>query len=187
LYSFLVLRHIDLPPLARGLIRGAFASGLLVTPLAIYHGYYALHPDPLLFGFTGHLEVRFMIAYDDLCILNTLKGAISLILCNLVVIVTRVYQIHRRWILRRRQAESSTEAGYTTSNALPDPFRQEKTISRLYFTEVFTHFTNSESDVTRLQTLSHSAEHPSNPAHHSLQPSATQNPPPPEIKVTSVT
>jgi hypothetical protein len=99
LYPFFVLWHLNLLPVERALILGAFTSGLPVAVVSILHALYGLKHDVSGWSGTAQLEV---ILYFPLLLSNTIisdnpsQASLSLIVCNLVIIITRLYQIIRR-------------------------------------------------------------------------------------------
>jgi hypothetical protein len=99
LYPFFVLWHLNLLPVERALVLGAFTSGLPVAVVSILHALYGLNHDVSGWSGTAQLEV---ILYFPLLLSDTIisdnpnQASLSLIVCNLVIIVTRLYQIIRR-------------------------------------------------------------------------------------------
>ncbi|KAJ7600196.1 hypothetical protein C8J56DRAFT_846729 [Mycena floridula] len=83
-FPLLVLWHVDLPHKERILILTIFAASILLTVSCTVHTVYAAGPGDTelrleLFGFTAHFE-----------------AAISLMVCNLLVVVTRCYRFFQK-------------------------------------------------------------------------------------------
>jgi len=83
-FPLLVLWHVDLPHKERILILTIFAASILFTGISILHTVYAFGPSNLrrriqLFAYTGHFE-----------------AAISLMVCNLLVVATRCYRFFQK-------------------------------------------------------------------------------------------
>ncbi|KAJ7593312.1 hypothetical protein C8J56DRAFT_1045774 [Mycena floridula] len=79
-FPLLVLWHVDLPHKERVLILTIFAASILLAGSSTLHAVYAFGPSDFqrriqLFAFTGHFE-----------------AAISLMVCNLLVVATRCYR-----------------------------------------------------------------------------------------------
>ncbi|KAJ7593868.1 hypothetical protein C8J56DRAFT_423071 [Mycena floridula] len=83
-FPLLVLWHVDLPQKERVLILTIFSASILLTVCSTLHAVYESGPSDSerrneLSGFTGHFE-----------------AAISLMVCNLLVVVTRCYRVFRK-------------------------------------------------------------------------------------------
>ncbi|KAJ7593863.1 hypothetical protein C8J56DRAFT_423004 [Mycena floridula] len=83
-FPLLVLWHVDLPQKERVLILTIFAASILLTVSCTMHTVYASGPSDTerrieLFGFTAHFE-----------------AAISLMVCNLLVVATRCYRVFQK-------------------------------------------------------------------------------------------
>ncbi|KAJ7593865.1 hypothetical protein C8J56DRAFT_1160614 [Mycena floridula] len=83
-FPLLVLWHVDLPHKERVLILTIFAASILLIGSSTLHTVYAFGPSNLqrrteLFSITAHFE-----------------AAISLMVCNLLVVVTRCYRVFRK-------------------------------------------------------------------------------------------
>ncbi|KAJ7593876.1 hypothetical protein C8J56DRAFT_1022748 [Mycena floridula] len=86
IFPLLVLWHVDLPHKERVLILTIFAASILLIGSSTLHTVYAFGPSESnllrrirLFSFTGHFE-----------------AAISLMVCNLLVVVTRCYRFFQK-------------------------------------------------------------------------------------------
>jgi hypothetical protein len=148
LYPFFVLWHLDLPPVERALILGAFTSGLPVAVVSILHALYGLKHDASGWSATAQFEV---IVVFSLVLSNTIisdnpsQASSSLIVCNLVIIITHLYQVIRRiriqvncrvfclWLAKRRAMNvehSRSGSSYRVSTSQPRIFSR-KTPTRL--------------------------------------------------------
>ncbi|KAJ7593866.1 hypothetical protein C8J56DRAFT_1160615 [Mycena floridula] len=83
-FPLLVLWHVDLPQKERVLILTIFTASILLTVFCTMHTVYAFGPSNSerrieLFGFTAHFE-----------------AAISLMVCNLLVVATRCYRVFQK-------------------------------------------------------------------------------------------
>ncbi|KAJ7587107.1 hypothetical protein C8J56DRAFT_91685 [Mycena floridula] len=83
-FPLLVLWHVDLPHKERVLILTIFAASILLTGSSTLHAVYAFGPSNLqrrieLFALTAHFE-----------------AAVSLMVCNLLVVVTRCYRFFQK-------------------------------------------------------------------------------------------
>ncbi|KAF5382998.1 hypothetical protein D9615_004848 [Tricholomella constricta] len=128
------------------MLRAIFSTSILTTAISALHSVYAMGNNKLLEGFTAHLEVDLFFIFDEplkrthlrtFCIF---QSAVTLMVCNLLFLVTFVY----RRIRNGRDLDD--ELSEYLSTAPPRGDRRHAT--RISFTAI-----SSRSQHTFLSTL----------------------------------
>ncbi|EGO29466.1 hypothetical protein SERLADRAFT_433445 [Serpula lacrymans var. lacrymans S7.9] len=115
---FLTCAAANLPRNERLVILSIFSSSILTSVASAVHAIY-IFPNPAFKGETlTNLEFRLDFG---LVILSNLKAALSLVICNLLVIVTFLYRIIRKGLLETDYRSSRQSAAYTASISIPPP------------------------------------------------------------------
>lgn len=106
-----MLWDVRLPAHERRLIRALFSASILTTLVSVVHTLFVIGPTHLLEGVSANLEVCVISwhAFQTTDVLS--QAAVSLIVCNLLVVVTFLYRVClRRW-------NSDTDESYISSTA----------------------------------------------------------------------
>ncbi|EGN92488.1 hypothetical protein SERLA73DRAFT_164020 [Serpula lacrymans var. lacrymans S7.3] len=118
IFPLCLLWRVKLPRNERLVILSIFSSSILTSVASAVHAIY-IFPNPAFKGETlTNLEFRLDFG---LVILSNLKAALSLVICNLLVIVTFLYRIIRKGLLETDYRSSRQSAAYTASISIPPP------------------------------------------------------------------
>lgn len=93
LFPLHALWSVELPPRERRLILSLFCCTLAIAAVSVAHIYYSFGDDNVLYSLTGHLDVSPLYRSLVSQVIRCFQIAVSLLTCNLLVVVPRIYRL----------------------------------------------------------------------------------------------